>query len=107
MLAFRAIIMATLMGTLVLAGSLWMQGSHAICDIKTSQAGYEPSYKKYPVTQQLHDSLDGMSDVHKDSISNMASDIISNNDIGNNYGYIGYAFVTLVNMIKASAGVYC
>jgi|GEM_PF-6229650 len=108
MLRFRAIMMATLVGTIVLAGSLWTEGSRTVCDIKADQPGYEPSYTKYAITQQLHDSLSGMAEVHQDSISNMAADTISDSDkIEGNYGYIGYAFVTLANMIKSSLGVYC
>jgi hypothetical protein len=99
--------MATLMGTLVLGGSLWISGTQTMCEIKTSQTDYEPSYTKYAVTEQLHDSLNGMSDTHKDSISNMAADTISSDNVVSNYGYIGYAFTTLGNMIRASLGIYC
>jgi len=98
--------MATLMGTLVLVGSLSIQGTQQICEMKTSQTEEQP-YTKYAVTEQLHDSLNGMSDVHKDSISNMAADTISSDNVGSNYGYIGYAFTTLGNMIRAGLGIYC
>ncbi len=106
MLRFRALVMVTLVGTIVLAGSLWINGTQTVCEIKTSQEDYEPSYTKYVVTQQLHDTLD-MSEVNKDSISNMAADTISSDNVGSNYGYIGYAFSTLGNMIKAGLGIYC
>jgi len=106
MLGFRALVFATLMGTLVLVGSLGIQGSQEICEIKASQTEKQP-YTKFVVTNQLHDSLDGMSDVHKDSISNLAADTISKENVGSNYGYIGYGFTTLANMIKAAFGIYC
>lgn len=107
MLGFRAIVMVTLVGAIVLSGSLAVQGSQEMCKIKTEQTDYKPSYTKFAVTQQLHDALDNMSEVQQDSISNMAADTIESNNAGNNYGYIGYAFTTLAKMIEASFGVYC
>lgn len=107
MLGFRAIVMMTLVGALVLAGSLSVQGSQEMCKIKTDQTDYKPSYTKFAVTQQLHDALGNMSQVQQDSISNMAAETIADNNAGNNYGYIGYAFSTLAKMIEASLGVYC
>jgi len=106
MLGFRAVVMATLMGTLVLVGSLGIQASQEICQIK-AQNSEAQAYTKFAVTKQLHDSLDGMPDTQKDSIANLAADTISSKKVESNYGYIGHAFATLGDMIKAMFGVYC
>lgn len=106
MLPFRAIVLATLMGTMVLSGSLFVYGSQEVCDIKGQSS--TPSYNNYAVTQQLHDSLNNMSEAQRDSISNLAADTISDEEtIKSQYGYIAYSFAMMAKTVKAVLGIYC